>query len=180
VKTFIIIVAFCTTFISVNAQSDTTTLKKSVYTHLDSIISIFNRKDWLRLMDYMHPNLIEFGGGKTALSELIGAQMEAANAEIVVYKPGKLLQLIKTETGYQGVVESLMQMKVMGNMVSGTSYDLIMSDDGLKWSFTRIDEPQTLKKILPDVSPEIKLPKKGMQFGVTLDEFMKSYEIQYY
>ena len=114
------------------------------------------------------------------MSELIATQMEAANAEVTIFKPGKLLQLIKTEIGYQGVIESLMQMKVMGNMVSGTSYDLITSDDGLKWNFTRIDEPQSLKKILPDVSPEIKLPKKGMQLGVTLEEFMKTYEIQYY
>ena len=179
-KTIIIIVVFCTTFISANAQFDTTTLKKSVYANMDSMISIFHRKDWLRYMDYMHPNVIDFGGGKTALAELIGTQMEAIDAEIIALKPSQLLQLIKTANGYQGVVASLIQMKVMGNMVSGTSYDLIMSDDGLKWSFTRIDEPQTLKKILPDVSPEIKLPKKGMKLGVTLDEFMKTYEIQYY
>ena len=173
-KTFFFIVAFCATFTTVNAQFDTTTLKKTVYADFDSMISIFHRKDWLRYMDYLHPNLIELGGGKTALSEIISAQMEAANAEIMIFKPGKLLQLIKTETGYQGVIKSLMQMKLMGKIVSGTSYDLIMSDDGSKWNFTRIEDPQKLKRILPDVSPEIKLPKKGMQLDITLDEFLKT------
>jgi hypothetical protein len=106
--------------------------------------------------------------------------LEAAKFD--VFKNGRVLQIVKIKEQYQCVIESFMQMTLNGNVVSGSSYDLAFSADGDQWTFLRIDQsltPETIKLLVPDLSPDLKLPKSQFQPGKTLDEFIKAYQLEY-
>jgi hypothetical protein len=131
----------------------------------------------------MHPSVIEMIGGKekfvTTLQQTMNA-LEAAKFD--VFKNGRVLQIVKIKEQYQCVIESFMQMTLNGNVVSGSSYDLAFSADGDQWTFLRIDQsltPETIKLLVPDLSPDLKLPKSQFQPGKTLDEFIKAYQLEY-
>jgi hypothetical protein len=165
------------------AQFDTTLISKKASAGEDSLIALFKRKDWDNYANYMHPSVIEMIGGKekfvTALQQTMSA-LEAAKFD--AFKVGRVLQIVKVNEQYQCVVESFMQMTLNGTIISGSSYDLAFSTDGNKWTFLRIDQsltPETIKLLVPDLSPELKLPKPQFQPGKTLEEFMKTYQLEY-
>ena len=179
-KAFVVVVLVFFTSFTVQAQIDTATLKKNVYARMDSMIIVLKNKDWMKYTDFMHPKVIKLVGNKEGFIMMIEEMMKEIEADLIVVKPGKILQILKTDNGYQGIVESFVQMNVKGGMVSGSSYDVIMSEDGRLWSFTRIDDPETLKQLLTDLSPELKFPKQTMVPGVTLEDYLKTHEIKYY
>ena len=178
-KSILVLLSFFLATLSAQAQVDTASLKKKIYASLDSMIVHFDKKEWTKYVDYMHPKVLEMLGGKDAAAELIGTQMEALGAGGIIFKPGKVLQLVKTKDGYQGVIESFLQITMQGMTIAGSSYDVVNSTDGSKWYFTTIDNAETIKQMLPDLSADLKLPQKQMQPGITLEEFMKTYEIKY-
>jgi hypothetical protein len=73
-------------------------------------------------------------------------------------------------------------MKIEETMISGSSYDIGVSKDGIAWTFLRITEDATqdqIREFLPDISPDLKLPRSQMKLGKTLEEFMASYMLEY-
>lgn len=164
------------------SQLDTLFLNKNIYTSEDSMIAIFKRKDWKTYADYMNPIVIEMLGGKDGFVKYLQEQMKILDeADVQIYKVGKILQLLKINGQYQCVVESFLQMKMNGITISGSSYDIATSVDGVKWNFFRITETATsaqIKEIFPQLSPEFKLPRSKME-AKTLEEFMTTYELQY-
>ena len=164
------------------SQLDTLFLNKNIYTSEDSMIAIFKRKDWKTYADYMNPIVIEMLGGKDGFVKYLQEQMKILDeADVQIYKVGKILQLLKINGQYQCVVESFLQMKMNGMTISGSSYDIATSVDGVKWNFFRITETATsaqIKEIFPELSPEFKLPRSKME-AKTLEEFMTTYELQY-
>lgn len=168
---------------SLAAQIDTAAMKKNIHSAMDSLQVLFKAKDWEKYAEFMHPDVITTLGGKGAFTEMLSSQMKMLdNLQIDVYRPGQVMQLLKEGQQYQGIVESFMQMQVMGNMVSGTSYEIVTSEDGIKWNFTRIDErgPEGLKQIISNLSNSLKFPKSKLVPGITLEEFLKDYAIEYY
>lgn len=164
------------------SQLDTLFLNKNIYTSEDSMIAIFKRKDWKTYAAYMNPIVIEMLGGKDGFVKYLQEQMKILDeADVQIYKVGKILQLLKINGQYQCVVESFLQMKMNGMTISGSSYDIATSVDGVKWNFFRITETATsaqIKEIFPQLSPEFKLPRSKME-AKTLEEFMTTYELQY-
>jgi len=164
------------------SQLDTLLLTKNIYACEDSMIALFKRKDWKTYADYMNPKVIEMMGGKDGFVKYLKEQMRVLDeVDMQVYKTGKILQLVKINDQYQCIAESFMQMKMRGMTISGSSYDIAISDDGLKWTFFRITETATtaqIKEIFPGLSPDFKLPRAQME-PKTLDEFMTTYELKY-
>jgi hypothetical protein len=164
------------------SQLDTLLLSKNIYAAEDSMIALFKRKDWKTYADYMNPTVIEMLGGKDSFVKYLQEQMKILDeADMQIYKTGKILQLVKINGQYQCIVESFIQMKMSGMTISGSSYDIAISDHGLKWTFFRITETATtaqIKEIFPGLSPDFKLPRAQMQ-RKTLEEFMTTYELKY-
>jgi hypothetical protein len=181
-RNFLVFVMIISSFV-VEAQFDTILLKKNVYASVDSMIAIFKRKDWNTYSTFMNPVLIEMMGGKDAFVLFLQEQMKVLeNANVQIYKSGRILQFLKTKDQYQCIVESFMQMKIDELIVSGSSYDIGNSNDGKIWTFFRITEtvtPAQIKELFPELSPEFKLPRSQMQPGKTLEEFISAYNLQY-
>lgn len=164
-------------------QIDTLLLSKNIYAAEDSMIALFKRRDWKTYANYMNPVVITIAGGKEGFVQILQQQMKILdNADMQIYKVGKILQLLKLKDQYQCIVESFIQMKINETVVSGSSYDIAISGDGDTWTFFRISETVTtaqIRQILPDLSPDFKFPRSQMQPGKTLEEFMSTYDLEY-
>ncbi|HMK25807.1 MAG TPA: hypothetical protein VK483_07225 [Chitinophagaceae bacterium] len=165
------------------AQVDSALLRKNIYASEDSMIAIFKRRDWKSYTNYMNPVLIEMMGGKEGFVQYFQEQMKFLDvAEIQVIKAGEVLQIVKLKDQYQCIAESFLQMKIEETIISGSSYDIGVSKDGIAWTFLRITEDATqdqIREFLPDLSPDLKLPRSQMKLGKTLEEFMASYTLEY-
>ena len=146
------------------------------------MIALFKRKDWKTYADYMNPIVIEMLGGKDGFVKYLQEEMKFLDeTDMQIYKAGKILQLLKINGQYQCIVESFMQMKMNEITISGSSYDIAISDDGVKWTFSRITESATaaqIRNIFPGLSPDLKFPRSQM-LRKTLEEFMITYELKY-
>ena len=163
------------------AQIDTPLLTRNIYAAEDSMVAISKRKDWNTYADYMHPLVIEMSGGKEGFIQILESQAEILDS-VQLYKVGKIFQLSKTGKQYQCIVEAFIQMKINGEIASGSSYDIAISEDGEKWTFFRIPPAVTsgqIKELLPGLNPGFKFPRSQTEVGKTLDEFMAGYAIEY-
>lgn len=165
------------------AQFDTVLVSKKASAGEDSLIALFKKKDWNRYVDYMHPSIVEMIGGMEKFVSVLQQTMNALDgAKFEAFKNGRVLQIIKANGQYQCVIESFMQMTLNGMLVSGSSYDLAFSTDGEKWIFLRVDQnltPETIKQLVPELSPDLKLPRSQFEQGKSLEEFLKTYQLQY-
>src|SRR4051812_41810765 len=126
---FSIIIAFN---LEGQAQIDTSLLTRNIYAAEDSMVAISKRKDWNTYADYMHPIVIEMSGGKEGFIQILESQSEILDS-VEMYKVGKIFQLSKTGRQYQCIVEAFIQMKINGEVTSGSSYDIAISENGNKW-----------------------------------------------
>ena len=182
-RRFSIILLLLISFSPIKAQIDTAVLKKNIHANMDSMLVLFKNKEWEKYADFMHPAIVKMVGGKKAFGEFLTAQMASlGDAQFDVFRQGQVLQLLKSGEEYQGIMESFMQMQITGKLISGSSYDIVTSTDGINWNFTRIDEAgvETFKMIIPGLSDQLKLPKNQMIPGKTLEEFLKTYKVEYY
>jgi hypothetical protein len=164
-----------------SAQVDTVFLRKNIYTGMDSMISLFHQKNWEAYADYMLPALIDTLGGKETFVDFMEEQMEMLDSlHVDAYNKGRILQLVKTKSGYQCITEAFMQMTGFGMVISGASYDIGVSQDGIHWKFLRLDEnAEMLNALIPFIHPELKLPVSQMVKDKTLEDFMKDYQVKY-
>ena len=182
-KYYLLSVILIATTLQSGAQFDTALVSKKASAGEDSLIALFKRKDWNKYVSYMHPSVVEMVGGKeNFVTTLQQTMKELESAKFEAFKSGRVLQITKANGQYQCVVESFMQMTLNGVMISGSSYDLAFSTDGEKWTFLRIDQsltPETIKQLVPELSPDLKLPKSQFEQGKSLEEFMKTYQLEY-
>ena len=163
------------------AQIDTSLLTRNIYAAEDSMVAVSKRKDWNTYADYMHPVVIEMSGGKEGFIQILESQSEILDS-VQQYRVGKIFQLSKTGKQYQCIVEAFIQMKINGEVASGSSYDIAISEDGKKWTFFRIPPsvtPDQIKELLPGLNPAFKFPRSQTEVGKTLDEFLAGYAIGY-
>jgi hypothetical protein len=168
-------------FLEAKTQLDSASLRQNIYVAEDSMFSILKRGDWKAYAGYMHPVIIEMSGGKEKFVQTLSGLDVLKQVSFDVYKPGKILQLVKTDKEYQAIVETFMQMQVNGTMVSGSSYDVAVSSDGKKWTLFRLEEkytPAMIRETVPGLSPDLKFPKSQM-VGDSLEKFLLTYELQY-
>lgn len=182
-KRYLFVIVLFSLVAQSHAQFDTLSISKRASVSEDSLIALFKRKDWHNYANYMHPSVIEMMGGKDKFVTALHQTMTALeSAKFDAFKIGRVLQIVKANNQYQCVIESFMQMTLNGTVIAGSSYDIAFSADGDKWTFLRIDQsltPETIKLLVPDVSPDLKLPKSQFQPGKTLEEFMKTYQVEY-
>jgi hypothetical protein len=163
------------------AQIDTSLLTRNIYAAEDSMVAVSKRKDWNTYAEYMHPVVIDMSGGREGFIQILEAQSEILDS-VQMYKVGKIFQLSKTGSQYQCIVEAFVQMKINGEVASGSSYDIAISENGNKWTFFRIPPTATsdqIKELLPGLNPGFKFPRSQTEVGKTLDEFMARYAIEY-
>ncbi|MBC7902288.1 MAG: hypothetical protein H7Y27_02660 [Gemmatimonadaceae bacterium] len=123
------------------------------------------KKDVEKAVKYIPPKLVESAGGMPKLmaardtANKYMAQFGAEIKKITIGNPGKIYTY-KNEL--QSLVPQTTELKVMNMSITlESSLIAISQDKGANWYFvdTTIFRGEQLKKSLPDISPEIVIPK---------------------
>jgi len=145
------------------AQFDTAFAKKNMVRCGDSLCKAFKSKNWDLYSRYTNPAIIGTLGGKEEFSKLMLTTFATIPAVAwKVYKPGKVLQVIKLPHEMQGLLELNSVLEWEGKRVSSTAYLVAQSwDGGLNWTFfDSQSDAAAAKTIKPDISPELVYPPR--------------------
>jgi len=139
-------------------------VEENIYRSGDSMMQAFKAKDWATFAKYNHPTMLKMMGGEQSFIDLLSSQMEQIpDSSIKKLDMGKILQVVKTNTDHQCVVEQNMLMEMDGMRVTSTTYLVGESLNGGKsWTFFDASNSEQVKPtdIKPNLSAEIKVPQK--------------------
>lgn len=125
------------------------------------------KKDFDAFSAYTYPKILEMMGGRQKMVQTLkkGADdMAAEGAGFTNFTFGKPSPIIHTGDELQCTLPQTIEMKVSkGRLVTESTLIAISSDNGKTWYFMdtsgkNIDE---LRKILPNLSPQLVIPKRG-------------------
>jgi hypothetical protein len=146
------------------AQFDTSFAKTNLRHCADSLVHGFRTRNWEVVARYSNPAMIGTMGGKQAFMNYIAASFAGVpDTAWKVYKTGKILQVVKTATDLQAVIELHSVVEWEGRRVTST-LDLIGQswDGGLFWTFfDSQNNINAVKTIKPDLSPDLLIPPKN-------------------
>ncbi len=122
------------------------------------------KNDFTAFVEYMHPKIIAFAGGKEKLKNNMDSASDAMKQfkmefkKILIGDPGPVISF---HDQLQCVIpETTTIQSILGELEAETSLIAISMDKGKKWYFidTNIYKADQLKKALPDLSPDLKIP----------------------
>jgi len=145
------------------AQFDTSFAKKRVSRCADSLIDGFKTRNWEQFARYSNPAMIGTMGGKQAFITYIAQTFSSIpDSAWKLYKPGTVLQIVKTATELQAVIELHSVIEWEGRRISATSFLIGQSwDGGMFWTFfDSQSDRNAARTIKPDLSPDIIIPEK--------------------
>jgi hypothetical protein len=126
--------------------------------------SALMKNDFNTFIKYMHPNIIEYAGGK----EKMKTKMDSAYAAMKLfgvtfkrYSIGSPGNIVSYKDQLQAVLPEISTIKTpMGELTVETSMIVISPDNGKNWWFidTNVYKVDKLKNILPDLSPKLIIP----------------------
>lgn len=122
------------------------------------------KKDFPTFLKYMHANIIEMAGGKDRLLQrmdtvnAMASQFGASIKKILIGNPGNI---VNYKNQLQVILPQSSEMTSgFGSFSLETTLIGISSDGGKNWQFidTSIYNLKEVKKAMPDLSPELKIP----------------------
>lgn len=147
---------------SSRAKDTLSVVEKNIYRCGDSMLSAFKRKDYAGFIKYQQPNMVERMGGPEAFESFVNLQMKQVPENVLQdIKLGKILQLVKTNTDQQCVVEQLLRVELDSLQIDRTNYLVGESlDGGINWTFFDPSAKSGLlpKDIKPDISEDLRIP----------------------
>jgi hypothetical protein len=126
----------------------------------------FMNNDFNTFVQYMHPDIIAYAGGKEKMKEKMDSaylMMKQFNVSFKKYWIGTPGPVIKYKNQLQAVLpESTIVVTPMGELSAETTMLVISYDNGKHWYFidTNVYKADKLKNILPDLSPELVIPPR--------------------
>jgi hypothetical protein len=142
-------------------------IEENIYRSGDSMMQAFKNKDWSTFAKFNHPAMLKMMGGEEAFAKLLASQMkEIPDTAIKKIEVGKILQIVKTAQDHQCVIEQNMLMEMEQTRITSTTYLVGESLNGGKsWTFFDASSEGMVKPtdIKPNLSPEIKVPKKKQE-----------------
>jgi len=122
------------------------------------------RKDYDGFMKYMHPKLIELGGGKEKMRpymDTLTNKMKGFGAEIKKITIGHPYKVIEYKNELQSTLPQTTEVAIFsGSILIETTLIAISQDQGKNWWFVDrlMYNEKELKKTLPDLSPDLVIP----------------------
>lgn len=145
------------------AQFDTSFAKAGIRRCADSLIYGFKTRNWDLFARYSNPGMIGTMGGTEEFKEYISQTFaRVPDSAWKMYKPGNILQVVKTPGELQSVIELHSVIEWQGQRITATSYLVGQSwDGGLFWTFFDSQSDVAAAKLIkPDLSNELIIPAK--------------------
>jgi hypothetical protein len=147
------------------AQFDTVYAKTAIRRCADSLAHGFKTKNWELFTRYSYPAMVGSLGGKDAFIRSVSKTfIQVPDSAWKQYEPGSVLQVLKTATGLEAVIELKSVIEWQGKRVTSLTYLVATSwDGGYFWTFfDSQNDPAAAKQIKPDLSSDLVIPK-GME-----------------
>lgn len=163
IKRFYFLLIFILAGLCTRAQFDTSFAKKNIRLCIDSLVYGFKTKNWEIFTRYTQPGIIGMmGGQKEFITYISETFKQVPDSAWKLYQSGKILQVLKTATDLQSVVELKTIVEWQGTRITSTSYMVGESwDGGLFWRFFDSQgDINSSKTIKPDLSDQLIIPKK--------------------
>ncbi len=145
------------------AQFDTAFVRKSIRECADSLVSGFKERNWDRFTRYSYPPLVASMGGKEGFTRFIKETMAAVpDSAWKQYEPGDILQVLRTGSDLQAVIELHTTLQWESMRIITTTYLVGESWSGGRfWTFfdSRGSRESALQ-IKPDLAGDLVIPEK--------------------
>lgn len=162
-------ILYLTVFISIFSYSQKTDASVNMMAQINEMGKFNEKYDIANAINYFHPNLVKrFGGKEKAVQTFTNTYNEYKKQGIQFekfeyYNPTKIIE-------YKGTLQASVIQKVTANTESGKLYDensiiAISEDQGKTWKFigTTSNNRELIKKVFPDLSPDIEIINKTLQ-----------------
>ena len=162
-RTILLAVIFTTAFLGAEAQFDTSFVKNSIRRCSDSLAYGFKTRNWELFARYSNPAMIGTMGGKAEFINYLSQTFaQVPDSAWKVYEPGKVLQIVKTGSDFQSIIELRSVIEWQGRRITNTSHLIGQSwDGGSFWTFfDSQNDVKAAKQIKPDISSELIIPEK--------------------
>lgn len=132
------------------------------------MLAAFTHGDYKTLLNFTHPKVVQFMGGKTAAESSLKASMQSLSATGFSFTDVKLGQpspVIKKGQNYQCILPQFSKINHDGKALINKSNLLCISNNGGKnWYFINVDKSKAsqLKMLIPELSPELIIPDSGI------------------
>lgn len=140
----------------------------------------FMKNDFSSFVKYMHPNIIEFAGGREKMKSKMDSAFQAMKmfgASFKRYSIGSPGEIVNYKGQLQAVLpESTVITTILGEVTAETSVIVISPDNGKNWWFidTNVYRVDKLKNVLPDISPQLIIPPPKKPRFVPIDSTGKN------
>ena len=148
-------------FLAVSAQQHQSAIKQAAMEMGNALV----KKDGELFLSYMHPSMIRLAGGKTQLRLMADSAFKVVEqvggrvSRISFGNPSPVLQFKNT---LQAVISQQMFLTtLLGNAELSSALIAISADTGKTWTFidTNLFNISQIKSAMPDISPELVIPK---------------------
>ena len=156
-----ILVLFVT--MEANAQFDSSFVKTQISKCADSLAYGFRTRNWDVFARYSNPAIIGTMGGLEAFKQVLSSTLSVVPENAwKLYKPGTILQVVKSGSDLQCVVELNSVLEVNEMLITSKSHLVGQSwDGGIFWTFFDSQNDRVAaKQIKPDLSELIVIPAK--------------------
>ena len=148
---------------AVNAQFDSSFVRGNLIKCADSMAWGFRARNWEVFARYTNPAIIGSMGGKAEfINFTTGVFGQIPDSSWKVYKPGKVLQLVKSGNDFQSIIELNSVIEWEGRRITAVNHLVGQSwDGGVFWTFFDSQNSQkSATQIKPDLSPDLVVPAK--------------------
>lgn len=156
-----VLVLFAT--IDSHAQFDSSFVKSQISKCADSLAFGFRTRNWDVFARYSNPAMIGTMGGVDAFKQFLSSTFSTIPQNAwKQYKPGSILQVVKSGADLQCVIELNSILEVEDKRVTSKSHLIGQSwDGGIFWTFFDSQNDRlAAKHIKPDLSEVIVIPAK--------------------
>jgi hypothetical protein len=165
------------------AQVDSASLVPGIRSAADSMMVSFRRRDFTTFARYNNENLVQMLGGPEGFAKFLEGQiLSMEGLEFTDMRAGKIIRLVPYQDSWQCIVEQYVQVSVQGAVISSVSHLVgITRDQGKSWHFADPNQGtlEQFKLIMPELNPNMPVPRKMQVPGKTLDELLRDYKTTY-
>lgn len=165
----ILIIFLSFTLLSCNEKTkskDTSNYSQTIKDQAEKMGQLLLKKDFKSFVKFTYPKIVEIAGGQDMMIQTIEKslmEMETNGASFLSFTFGDPSKIIKEGNELQGTMPETIEMKVSnGRVVIKSTLIVVSTDQGKNWFFidTSDKEIQTMKKALPNLSGDLKIPAK--------------------
>ncbi|MBX2931132.1 MAG: hypothetical protein KF781_04175 [Chitinophagaceae bacterium] len=148
------------------AQQDTSSVKSYIKLCADSMLNSFLKKDYRTMAKFSNETIVDMMGGEEAYASTIETTMsegDMAEVKLEEAKVGNILQVVKTDAGFQCIVQQKVVMVLYETRVISISpLHGYSNKEGKHWRFMDVggQTAESLEMYITDFDKRLVIPKK--------------------